>query len=122
LVIEYAQFRICSPGFSPPKAQMATDVAKVREALGGKRIAAPSGFTVQMDGQTHHLYKPVMIGRITDDGRIVPVSVTEGCRPILGARGLSIPGRSPVAPWRNSPAPFHQIELISINGTARGPP
>ena len=28
-----------------------TDVAKVREALGGKRIAAPSGFTVQMDGQ-----------------------------------------------------------------------
>jgi urea transport system substrate-binding protein len=58
-----------------------TDVAKVREALGGKRIAAPSGFTVQMDGQTHHLYKPVMIGRITDDGRIVPVSVTEGLVP-----------------------------------------
>src|ERR1700722_8617073 len=58
-----------------------TDAAKVREALGGKRIAAPSGFTVQMDGQTHHLYKPVMIGRITDDGRIVPVSVTEGLVP-----------------------------------------
>jgi urea transport system substrate-binding protein len=58
-----------------------TDVGKVREALGGKRIAAPSGFTVQMDGQTHHLYKPVMIGRITDDGRIVPVSVTEGLVP-----------------------------------------
>ena len=34
-----------------------------------------------MDGQTHHLYKPVMIGRITDDGRIVPVSVTEGLVP-----------------------------------------
>jgi urea transport system substrate-binding protein len=58
-----------------------TDVAKVRAALGGKRIAAPSGFTVQMDGNTHHLYKPVMIGRITDDGRIVPVSVTEGLVP-----------------------------------------
>jgi urea transport system substrate-binding protein len=58
-----------------------TDVAKVRATLGGKRIAAPSGFTVQMDGQTHHLYKPVMIGRITDDGRIVPVSVTEGLVP-----------------------------------------
>src|SRR5580658_5180794 len=58
-----------------------TDVAKVRAALGGKRIAAPSGFTVQMDGQTHHLYKPVMIGRVTDDGRIVPVSVTEGLVP-----------------------------------------
>ena len=58
-----------------------TDVAKVREALGGKRIAAPSGFTVQMDANTHHLYKPVMIGRIADDGRIVPVSVTEGLVP-----------------------------------------
>ena len=58
-----------------------TDVAKVREALGGKRVAAPSGFTVQMDANTHHLYKPVMIGRITDDGRIVPVSVTEGLVP-----------------------------------------
>jgi urea transport system substrate-binding protein len=58
-----------------------TDVDKVREALGGKRIAAPSGFTVQMDGQTHHLFKPVMIGRIGDDGRIVPVSVTEGLVP-----------------------------------------
>ena len=36
---------------------------------------------MQMDGETHHLYKPVMIGRITDDGRIVPVSVTEGLVP-----------------------------------------
>jgi Periplasmic binding protein domain len=34
-----------------------------------------------MDGNTHHLYKPVMIGRITDDDRIVPVSVTEGLVP-----------------------------------------
>ena len=85
-----------------------TDVAKVREALGGKRIAAPSGFTVQMDGQTHHLFKPVMIGRITDDGRIVPVSVTEGLVP-----------PDPWSPWLahsrpqarravgNRPAQFH---------------
>ena len=58
-----------------------TEVDKVRAALGGKRIAAPSGFTVQMDAKTHHLFKPVMIGRITDDGRIVPVSVTEGLVP-----------------------------------------
>ena len=65
-----------------------TDVDKVRAALGGRRIAAPSGFTVQMDGKTHHLYKPVMIGRITDDGRIVPVSVTEGLVP-----------PSPWSPW-----------------------
>ena len=58
-----------------------TDVDKVRTALGGRRITAPSGFSVQMDDKTHHLFKPVMIGRITDDGRIVPVSVTEGLVP-----------------------------------------
>jgi urea transport system substrate-binding protein len=55
-----------------------TDVDKVRVELGGRRVAAPSGFTVQMDERTHHLFKPVMIGRIENDGRIVPVSVTEG--------------------------------------------
>ena len=71
-----------------------TDVAKVREALGGKRIAAPSGFTVQMDANTHHLYKPVMIGRVTDDGRIVPVSVTEGLVP-----------PDPWSPWLNHSRP-----------------
>ena len=53
----------------------------MRAALGGKRIAAPSGFTVQMDGQTHHLYKPVMIGQITKDGRIVPVFIADGLVP-----------------------------------------
>ncbi len=58
-----------------------TDVDKVRNALGGRRITAPSGFSVLMDAKTHHLYKPVMIGRITDDGRILPVSVTEGLVP-----------------------------------------
>jgi urea transport system substrate-binding protein len=58
-----------------------TDVDHVRDALGGRRITAPSGFAVQMDAKTHHLFKPVMIGRITDDGRIVPVSVTEGLVP-----------------------------------------
>jgi urea transport system substrate-binding protein len=58
-----------------------TDVDAVRAALGDKRIAAPSGFNVKMDARTHHLFKPVMIGRITDDGRILPVSVTEGLVP-----------------------------------------
>jgi urea transport system substrate-binding protein len=58
-----------------------TDVDKVRNALGGRRITAPSGFSVLMDAKTHHLYKPVMIGRVTDDGRILPVSVTEGLVP-----------------------------------------
>jgi len=55
-----------------------TEADKVRDALGGRRIIAPSGFTVQLDAKTHHLFKPVMIGRITDDGRIMPVSVSEG--------------------------------------------
>ena len=58
-----------------------TDTEKVRAALGGRRIAAPSGFTVKMDAKTHHLYKPVMIGRITKDGLIMPISVTEGLVP-----------------------------------------
>jgi urea transport system substrate-binding protein len=58
-----------------------TDIDRVRNALGGRRLAAPSGYTVQMDAETHHLYKPVMIGRITEDGRIQPVSVTEGLVP-----------------------------------------
>ena len=58
-----------------------TDVDQVRDALGGRRITAPSGFAVQMDAKTHHLFKPVMIGRITDDSRILPVSVTEGLVP-----------------------------------------
>jgi urea transport system substrate-binding protein len=57
------------------------DVDKVRTELGGRRVAAPSGFTVQMDERTHHLFKPVMIGRIENDGRIMPVSVTEGLVP-----------------------------------------
>ncbi len=80
----------------------------MREALGGKRIAAPSGFTVQMDAKTHHLFKPVMIGRITDDGRIVPVSVTEGLvppdpwSPWLAAFRAASPPRRGVIVRRNS--------------------
>jgi urea transport system substrate-binding protein len=58
-----------------------TEIDPVRAALGGRRIAAPSGFTVKMDGKTHHLYKPVMIGRISKDGQILPVWATEGLVP-----------------------------------------
>jgi urea transport system substrate-binding protein len=73
-----------------------TEADKVRAELGGKRIIAPSGFTVQMDERTHHLFKPVMIGRIEDDGRIRPVSVTEGLVP-----------PEPWSPWlrRSDPTP-----------------
>jgi urea transport system substrate-binding protein len=58
-----------------------TDVDQVRAALGGRRFTAPSGFSVLMDAKTNHLFKPVMIGRVGDDGRILPVSVTEGLVP-----------------------------------------
>jgi urea transport system substrate-binding protein len=69
-----------------------TEIDKVRDALGGRRITAPSGFAVQMDAKTHHLYKPVMIGRIAADGHILPVSVTEGLVP-----------PEPWSPWLKSP-------------------
>jgi urea transport system substrate-binding protein len=63
------------------EASGTTATDKVKAALGGRMIAAPSGFTVKMDAKTHHLYKPVMIGRITQDGAIIPISVTEGLVP-----------------------------------------
>ncbi|WDD93220.1 urea ABC transporter substrate-binding protein [Burkholderia sp. FERM BP-3421] len=45
-----------------------TDVDKVRAAMIGQSFAAPSGFTLTMDGN-HHLHKPVMIGEIRGDGQ-----------------------------------------------------
>ncbi|WP_027210119.1 urea ABC transporter substrate-binding protein [Burkholderia sp. WSM2232] len=45
-----------------------TDVDKVRVAMIGQQFAAPSGFTLQMDGN-HHLHKPVMIGEVRADGQ-----------------------------------------------------
>ncbi len=71
-----------------------TEIDKVRAALGGRQIAAPSGFTVKMDGRTHHLYKPVMIGRISKDGLILPVWATEGLVP-----------PEPWSPWLAANAP-----------------
>jgi len=63
------------------EAAGSTEIDKVRSALGGRQIAAPSGFTLKMDGKTHHLYKPAMIGRISKDGLILPVWATEGLVP-----------------------------------------
>lgn len=60
------------------EAAGSTDTDKVRAALAGRRMAAPSGFTVWLDGGTRHLHKPVVIGRIGNDGCIVPVSVSAG--------------------------------------------
>jgi urea transport system substrate-binding protein len=58
-----------------------TETGQVRAALAGRQVASPGGFTVKMDRKSHHLYKPVMIGRISKDGLILPVSVTEGLVP-----------------------------------------
>jgi urea transport system substrate-binding protein len=85
------------------EAAGSTDVDKVRSVLGGRQIAAPSGFTVRMDGETQHLHKPVMIGRISDDGRIVPVSVSAGLvppnpwSPWLAGGGTAEPGPAVLA-------------------------
>src|ERR1700730_10812358 len=49
-------------------------------APGGDRTGH-AGFDLKMDGKSHPLYKPVMIGRIAKDGRILPVSVTDGLVP-----------------------------------------
>ena len=68
-------------GADAVEAAGSTDVDKVRAALGGRRFTAPTGFSVLVDEKTNHLFKPVMIGRISDDGRILPVSVTEGLVP-----------------------------------------
>ncbi|MGI4858634.1 MAG: urea ABC transporter substrate-binding protein [Janthinobacterium lividum] len=45
-----------------------TSVDKVRPAMIGQTFAAPSGFTLEMDGN-HHLHKPVMIGEVRADGQ-----------------------------------------------------
>jgi urea transport system substrate-binding protein len=90
-----------------------TEVDKVRAALGGRRIAAPSGFAVQMDAETQHLCKPVMIGRITEDSRIMPVSVTEGLVP-----------PEPWSPWLNgarSSPPNRPVAVSTPLRKATGP-
>ena len=46
-----------------------TDVDKVRAAMAGQSFAAPSGYTLTMDAENHHLHKPVMIGQIRADGQ-----------------------------------------------------
>ena len=54
------------------------NVHEVRRALGGLRLGAPSGFEVVVDLTNHHLHKPAMIGRITEDARIVPIWMSDG--------------------------------------------
>jgi urea transport system substrate-binding protein len=58
-----------------------TDAAAVRQALRARSITAPSGFDVRVDLANQHLHKPAMIGRITRDGRVVPVWATSQLQP-----------------------------------------
>lgn len=59
------------------------------------------------DAQTHHLDKPVMIGRITEDGWIAPVLVTEAEGPIPALRAPAVHGRAAIAQGRAVPhVPF----------------
>ncbi len=46
-----------------------TDVNKVRIAMAGQTVKAPSGYELKMDEKNHHLWKPVMIGEIRPDGQ-----------------------------------------------------
>ncbi len=55
-----------------------TDVDKVREAMAGQTFAAPSGYTLTMDKTNHHLWKPVMIGEVQEDGQFNVVWQTDG--------------------------------------------
>lgn len=52
------------------------DVNRVRDALAGLTLDAPSGFRVQMDRENHHLHKPAVIGRIDRHGVIQPVWIS----------------------------------------------
>jgi urea transport system substrate-binding protein len=45
-----------------------TAVDPVRNALYGQKVAAPSGYEVEMH-RNHHLSKPVMIGEVQADGQ-----------------------------------------------------
>jgi len=44
-----------------------TSVDAVRKAMAGQTFAAPSGYTLKMDEQNHHLWKPVYIGEVQGD-------------------------------------------------------
>ena len=55
-----------------------TEVDAVRKAMAGQSFKAPSGFTVKMDEENHHLHKPVFIGEVQSDGQFEIVWKTQG--------------------------------------------
>lgn len=54
----------------------ATDVAKVKEAAKGIEFKAPEGL-VKIEGENQHIWKPVRIGEVTEDGLIKEIWSTE---------------------------------------------
>ena len=58
-----------------------TNVDKVRDAMAGQTFTAPSGYTLKMDAENHHLAKPVMIGQIRADGQFDVVYKTPNVIP-----------------------------------------
>jgi len=53
-----------------------TALAPVRQALAGRSVRAPCGFNVKLDGETQHLHKPAVIGRMDEKNFIWPVWVS----------------------------------------------
>ncbi|MEJ7138045.1 urea ABC transporter substrate-binding protein [Amphibiibacter pelophylacis] len=54
-----------------------TDVNAVRKAMIGQKVAAPSGYTLEM-ASNHHLIKPALIGEIRPDGQFDVVWKSKG--------------------------------------------
>ena len=50
-----------------------TATEAVRKAMAGQTFAAPSGLTVRMDPENHHLHKPFFIGEVQADGQFAVV-------------------------------------------------
>jgi urea transport system substrate-binding protein len=80
------------------RAAETTDTAAVSKAMAGRTVDAPSGFRVYMDRQNHHLHKPAMIGRITNQAKIVQVWATEGLEP-----------PEPQSRWLDPPEPLRAV-------------
>lgn len=86
-----------------------TDTDKVIAAMAGSTFQAPSGTVVTMDGKTHRLQRPIVLGEVKADGRIAVSAQLLGS----GASALSTPlsisggssGSSPLKPPTGSPAP-----------------
>jgi urea transport system substrate-binding protein len=55
-----------------------TNIDAVRQAVGGQKFKAPSGFEIEMDAKNHHLHKPVLIGEVRANGQFQVVWKTDG--------------------------------------------